>query len=41
MKNHQFNRPHLDLVPRRGWSRWNFAEVLGIWKLESLGYRMV
>ena len=26
--------------PRWGWFRWNFAEIFGIRKLESLGYRM-
>jgi len=27
--------------PRRGWPRSNFAEIFGIRKLESLGYRVV
>jgi len=22
-----------------GWSRWNFAEIFGVGKLETLGYR--
>jgi len=35
-----FNPHHLDLSPRRGWSRSNFAVNYGIRKLESNGYRM-
>ena len=27
--------------PRRGWPRSNFAEIFGVRKLESLGYRVV
>jgi len=26
--------------PRREWRRWNFAEILGVRKLDYLGYRM-
>jgi len=33
------NLPHLYLAPRRV-IRWNFANIFGIRKLESLGYRM-
>jgi len=27
--------------PRKGWPRWNFAEIFGVRKLKSLGYRVV
>jgi len=30
---------HLYLVPRLGWSRWNFAEIFRFGKLESMDYR--
>jgi len=33
------NLPHLYLAPPLGWSRWNFDEIFGVRKLESLGYR--
>jgi len=36
-----FNLPHLHLAPPLGWLCWNFAEIFGIRKLESLGYRVV
>jgi len=37
-----FDPPHLHLAPQyRWWPRSNFAEIFGIRKLESLGYRVV
>jgi len=38
-----FDPPHMHLVPRRVTPslRSNFAEIFGIRKLESLGYRVV
>ena len=32
--------PHLDLAPPLGVTHWNFAEIFGINKLDSLSYRM-
>ena len=40
-KSAYLNLPHLYLVPLLGWCRQNFAEIFGIGKLESLGYRSV
>ena len=36
-----FDTPHLHLVPPQGVTRSNFAEIFGIRKPESLGYRVV
>jgi len=36
-----FDPPLLHLAPSQGWSRWNFAEIFGFRKLESLNYRVV
>jgi len=35
------NLQNLYLAPHWGWSRWNFAEIFGISKLESLGYHII
>jgi len=40
VENRNFNLPHRCLAPSWGWPRWNFAEIFGISKLESLGHRM-
>jgi len=34
------NLPHLYLAPPFGMTPWNFAEIFGVRKLESLGYRV-
>jgi len=36
-----FNLPYLHLVPPLGVTPFEFAEIFGIRKLESLGYRVV
>ena len=36
-----FDPPHLHLVSPYGLPRSNFAEIFGVRKLESLGYRVV
>jgi len=38
VENRRLNLPHLYLVPPLGVAPWNFAEIFGIRKLESLGY---
>ena len=35
-----FNLPHLHLAPPLGVTRLSFAEIFGVRKLESLGYRV-
>jgi len=36
LKIADFNLPHLYMAPSLGWWCWNFAEIFGIRKLESL-----
>jgi len=35
-----FNLPHLHLAPPLGVTPFDFAEIIGVRKLESLGYRV-
>jgi len=40
VESHHFNLPHLYLAPPLGVIPFEFCEIYGIRKLESLGYRV-
>jgi len=40
VKSCRFNTPHLHLAPTLGVTPLNLAEIFGIKKVESLGYRV-